>query len=470
MNVQEKVRLIKEGRLNSVDLCRECLDRIQANDQQGRKLNAVTVICPDWHEQAKALDDAENKENSKGLLYGIPVLLKDNIEIRGMANTAGSYVLRDLIAEEDSYLVKKLREEGAVILGKCNLSEFAYWMSEDNMPCGYSSLSGQVVHPYNPAFDPSGSSSGSAVAVAARYCDVTVGTETDGSLMSPAIANAIVSIKPSTGLISRNGILPLSAIQDTPGPMGNSVEDCAVLLQAMSGIDEFDSLSRDIIINDYLNELKEDLHGKKIGVFTVKGYDHDAESLDLLKQIITDNGGEVYEFEFEEAQVDEYGCLFYEFKNGINNYLKDKKCHPPPPKDIIRMNEEEAERCLRYGQSLLIKSEECSGSLEDEEYLAKRRSVDEKAHRLLDSTIDKNDLSSVVTVCSSVPANLAAVTGACSMTIPARVFNEREYAPSSFYMMAKRNKEGELIRLAYTLEQSLHLNCAPSWLEENREN
>lgn len=464
MNVLEKARLIKQGRLSSVDLCKECLERIEANDRRGRKLNAVTAICPNWYEEAKVLDDAEDKESSGGLLYGIPVLLKDNIEIRGMANTAGSHVLRDLIAEDDSFLVKRLREEGAVILGKCNLSEFAYWMSEDNMPCGYSSLSGQVVHPYNPAFDPSGSSSGSAVAAAARYCDITVGTETDGSLMSPALSNAIVSIKPSTGLISRSGVLPLSAIQDTPGPMANSVEDCTALLQAMAGVDEDDPLSRDIVIADYLKELKKDLHGKKIGVFTVKGYDHDGSYLDLLKQIITDNGGEVFEFEFEEAQVDEYGCLFYEFKNGINSYLKDKKCRARNLQDIIRMNEEEADRCLRYGQSLLVKSEACSGSLEDEDYLAKRKAVDEKAHRLLDGVIDENGLSSIVTVCSSVPSNLAAVTGASSMVIPARIFNEEEYAPLSFYMMAKRNKEGELIRLAYTLEQSLHLDCAPSWL------
>ncbi len=464
MNVLEKARLVRQGKLSSVDLCRECIEKIEANDKQGKKLNAVTAICPDWYEQAKALDDDKDKESSNGLLYGIPVLLKDNIEIAGMPNTAGSYVLRDLIAEEDSFLVKKLREAGAVILGKCNLSEFAYWMSEDGMPCGYSSLSGQVVHPYNPSFDPLGSSTGSAVAVAARYCDISVGTETDGSLMAPAISNAIVSIKPTTGLISRNGILPLSAIQDTPGPMANSVEDCAALLQAMAGIDEADPLSKDIQINDYLKELKKDLHDKKIGVFTVKGYDHDETYLNLLKQIIRDNGAKIYEFEYEESQVDEYGCLFYEFKSSINDYLKDKKCSARNLKDIVRMNEEEAERCLRYGQSLLVKSEECSGSLQDEKYVEIREAVDGKAHRLLDGVIDENGLSCIVTVCSSTPANLAAVTGACSMTIPARTVNEEEYAPLSYYMMAKRNKEGELIRLGYTLEQALDIECIPSWL------
>ena len=150
------------------------------------------MICEDWRAQARALDQNPDKDRSNQYLYGIPVLVKDNIEVKGTPNTAGSYVLRDNISKDDSFLVKCLRDQGAVILGKCNLSEFAYWMSEDGMPSGYSSLSGQVIHPYNPSFDPSGSSSGSAVAVAARYCDLAVGTETDGSLMSPAISNGIV--------------------------------------------------------------------------------------------------------------------------------------------------------------------------------------------------------------------------------------------------------------------------------------
>lgn len=162
MTVREQAEQIKAGVRTSISLCEECVHRIQENDQAIRKLNAVSALAPDWRKQAEELDRSPDKGSSDKPLYGIPVLVKDNIEIKGMANTAGSYVLQDLIAEEDSFVVKKLREAGAVILGKCNLSEFAYWMSEDGMPSGYSSLSGQVVHPYNPAYDPSGSSSGSA--------------------------------------------------------------------------------------------------------------------------------------------------------------------------------------------------------------------------------------------------------------------------------------------------------------------
>ena len=468
MNVSEKVRQIKNGTMSSVRLCRECLAAIEENDLKGRGLNAVAAIASDWYEQAKALDEDPDKGSSDKLLYGIPVLVKDNIEVRGMVNSAGSYVLRDLVAEDDSFIVKKLREAGAVILGKCNLSEFAYWMSDENMPCGYSSLNGQVVHPYNPSFDPSGSSSGSAVAAAAGYCDLTVGTETDGSLMYPAVSNGIVSIKPTTGLTSRCGILPLSEIQDSAGPMGRSVSDCALLLQAMAGIDEKDPASSNAEVKDYLSELKCDLSGRKIGVFTVKDLEYDKKYQELLKQTIIENGGEVFEFEYEKASIDEYECLFTEFKYSINKYLSDRKCKARNLKDIIRMNEEDPERCLKYGQGLLIKSEESSGSLEDETYRKLRDSIDRQAHELLDGIIDKNSLSCLVSVCSVPPSNLAVLAGGCSMVIPAKEVNEKEYAPLSYYLLGKANRETDLIRLAYTLEKKLDLDCRPSWLKEKQ--
>ena len=465
MNVAEKVKLIKQGLLSSEKLCEECIADIEKNDKEGKGLNAIAMICEDWRAQARALDQNPDKDRSNQYLYGIPVLVKDNIEVKGTPNTAGSYVLRDNISKDDSFLVKCLREQGAVILGKCNLSEFAYWMSEDGMPSGYSSLSGQVIHPYNPSFDPSGSSSGSAVAVAARYCDLAVGTETDGSLMSPAISNGIVSIKPTLGLISRNGILPLSHVQDSAGPMANSVEDCVVLLQSMAVLDPSDPAFKNAEVNNYFKELKKDLSGKRIGVFTMEGYEHNAEYLDYLKDLIEENHGEVVEIELKKAAVDEYECLFYEFKEDINAYLARQDCKARCLKDIIRMNEENKEKCLRYGQSLLIKSEE-KPSLEDEEYQKLRQKISGEAERILNETIDENKLSCLVTICHSAAFNLAAVSGACSMTLPAREINEVNYDPLSFYLLGKKNKEGELIRLAYTLEKSMNLVVKPSWLKD----
>ncbi len=465
MTVREQAEQIKAGARTSVSLCEESVRRIQENDQAGRRLNAVSALAPDWRKQAEELDSDPDKASSEKPLYGIPVLVKDNIEVKGMANTAGSYVLRDLIAEDDSFVVKKLREAGAVILGKCNLSEFAYWMSEDGMPSGYSSLSGQVVHPYNPAYDPSGSSSGSAVAAAARYCDITVGTETDGSLMSPAIANGIVSIKPTLGLVSRSGILPLSHVQDTAGPMANTVADCAVLLEAMAGADDADPAHTDAVVQDYQSALKTDLTGKRIGVFTVKGYSHNGEYLMRLKQIIKDHGGEVFEFAYESGELDESECLVTEFKYDINRYLKSRSCRAQSLSDIIRMNEENIERCLKYGQSLLIKSEQSTGSMQDAAYAELRAGINKKASDLLDGIINEHHLSCLVTVCSSTPVNYAAITGACSMVLPARAVNETVYDPLSFYLMGKANTERELITLAYTLETELNVVSVPSWMK-----
>ena len=465
MNVKEKVQAIKQGKLSSEKLCEEVLKAIEENDKNGRKLNAVTSINENWRKIARALDEDENKASSSRLLYGIPVLVKDNIEVKGMANTAGSYNLQDNISEDDAFVIRRLKQEGAVILGKCNLSEFAYWFSDEGMPSGYSSLNGQVVHPYNPSFDPSGSSSGSAVAVAARYLDLTVGTETDGSLMSPAISNGLVTLKPTVGLISRSGILPLSHVQDSAGPMANSVEDCVLLLQAMAGKDDSDPFSKNVIVKDYLQELQKDLTGKRIGVFTVKDQKHDKEYMDRLKQVIEENHGEVVELFFEEGSVDEYECLFNEFKYDINQYLESRHCKARNLADIIRMNEENKQRCLRYGQGLLVKSEAWSGSTDDEKYISLRKKTDEKARQIYDRLIKENELACIATVCGSAFFNLAAVTGGCSMALPARKVNEETYDPLSYAIYGLANQEDEIIRLAYTLQESCPLETKPSWLD-----
>ncbi len=462
MHVKETAEKIREGRMSSLVLCEESVQRILENDQAGRKLNAVAALCPDWKEQALTRDRERSNASSGQPLYGIPVLVKDNIEVKGLPNTAGSYVLRDLIAEEDSYLVQRLREAGAVILGKTCLSEFAHWMDE-NMPSGYSSQNGQVLHPYNPSYDPTGSSTGSAVAVAAGYCDLAVGTETDGSLMAPAIANAVVSIKPTVGLISRRGILPLSPVQDTAGPIASSVADCALLLRAMASLDEQDPASADAEIHDYTGALETDLSGRRIGVFTIRGVSPDEEAMKLLKRLITEHGGEVAEFEFSKAYVPEYNCFFNEFKYGINRYLRGKSCGVRSLKDIIEQNRAFPERCLKYGQDLLLESEETSGDRSDPAYLSLRKKTDDEAKQLLYDAIERHSLSCLVSAGSAVNTNLAAVSGACSMVLPARELCETVYNPLSFYLMGKPNTEAELIRLAYMLEQSLRLDCRPSW-------
>ncbi len=466
MNIMEKSKLIKDGKLTSVRLCEEALRKIAENDQDGLKLNSISEINPNWYFEARALDEDPYKMENRSPLYGIPVILKDNIDVKGLHTTAGSFALSDLIADKDSFLAARLRQAGAVILGKANLSEFAYWMSEDGMPSGFSSLSGQVVHPYNPRFDPSGSSSGSAVAVAAGFVDVSIGTETDGSLMSPSISNGIVSIKPTVGLVSRNGILPLSNIQDTAGPMARSVADCAALLQVMAGKDSEDPATMNCQPYDYISFLINDLKGKRIGIFTGKELDINEEYLDKLKEIITNAQGEYVDIHYENTYFDEMIPLTYEFKNGINSYLAKHNSACRSLDDIIAFNERYSERCLKHGQTLLIASNNTSGFLKEKEYLEKRAELKEKAYENLDKVIDDNDLDCLVTVCSHAPTNLAAISGNCSMVIPARVPDEEKYDPLSFYLMGKAYKEGELIQLAYVLEKALGLDCQPSWRKQ----
>ena len=259
MDLKEISSCLREGRFTSTDLVLASLKAISENDRDGKGLNCVAELSPDALFEAEYADSEIAAGRWKGPLHGVPVLLKDNIDVKGMHTTAGSLALADLIAEKDAFIVTKLREAGAVILGKANLSEFAYWMSRNGMPSGFSSRAGQVVHAYVPGTDPSGSSSGSAVAVSARYCAFTIGTETDGSLMSPSAANAIVSIKPTVGLVSRSGILPLSPVQDTAGPMCTSVADAAAVLTAIAGTDPDDKATLTCRPADYSSFLTGDL-------------------------------------------------------------------------------------------------------------------------------------------------------------------------------------------------------------------
>ena len=279
MTIEELSRGIEEGKWTCRDLVRKCLAAIAANDSAGRKLNSVAEISADVFFEADRIDAEIKEKGRRSPLHGVPVLLKDNIDIRNMHTTAGSLALSDLIAEEDAMVTKRLREAGALILGKSNLSEFAYFMSRQDMPSGYSSRGGQVVHAYVPGVDPSGSSSGSAVAVSARFVPYAIGTETDGSLMSPSIANAIVSIKPTVGLVSRSGILPISSIQDTAGPMGTSVTDCALVLQAIAGPDEKDAATGRQIVRDYPASLNTNGRGLKVAVFFNNGNEREYEAL-----------------------------------------------------------------------------------------------------------------------------------------------------------------------------------------------
>lgn len=264
---------MEKGSLSSVELVKFYIQRIVKYDKESPKLNSVLEINPDLLFIAEALDNERVRKGCRGMMHGIPVLIKDNINTGDKMHTSGgSLALADAYAPEDAFVVKKLREAGAIIMGKSNMTEFANFMGE-NMPSGYSSRGGQVLNPYDVNKVPSGSSSGSAVAVAANLCTVAVGTETNGSILSPSRVNCIVGIKPTVGSVSRTGIIPISHSQDTAGPMARTVSDAAILLGAMIGLDEKDPAtcgSESIQSIDFLNTINNtDIKGLRIGVSTV---------------------------------------------------------------------------------------------------------------------------------------------------------------------------------------------------------
>src|SRR5437762_10854832 len=276
--IQELQAALDDGRLTSMRLTRHFLERIEAYDRSGPRLNAVLEVNPDAFAIAEALDRERASTGSRGPLHGIPVLLKDNIATADRLHTsAGSLAFKDVVASRDAFLVTRLRDAGAVILGKSNMTEWANFMTT-GMPAGYSSRGGQVVNPYVASSSPGGSSSGSAVAVAAGLCTVAVGTETSGSILSPANANSLVGIKPTLGLVSRAGIVPIAASQDTAGPLARTVADAAALLGALTGVDPRDRATRGSRAHsrrDYTASLDpRGLEGARVGVPRAVFFEH----------------------------------------------------------------------------------------------------------------------------------------------------------------------------------------------------
>ncbi|MDP3486392.1 MAG: amidase family protein, partial [Bacillota bacterium] len=372
------------GKLSSRELVLYYMDRIARFSSSGPKLNAVLELNPDAVYQAEALDQERRHSGPRGALHGIPVLLKDNIDTWDKLHTsAGSIALADSYATEDAFLVSQLRAAGAIILGKANMTEWANFMTQD-MPSGYSSRGGQVLSPYGPGkFDVGGSSSGSASAVAADLVTVAVGTETWGSILSPASSNSIVGIKPTVGLISRSGIIPISHSQDTAGPMAKTVEDAAVLLSAMTGWDERDPVtftSQGKSYTDYTQFLNPHaLNGARIGVARAYYKRLDADGLEILARSIAalQQAGAIIIDPIEipsESEKMDTAVLVYEFKPALNAYLGRLAPHVPIHTlfELIEFNKRSPDRMLKYGQTLLEEAEQTSGSLTEPEYVSAR--------------------------------------------------------------------------------------------------
>ena len=368
------------GELTSRRITQWYLDRIAAIDDAGPTLNAVVETNPDALAIAEALDAERAAGKLRGPLHGIPVLLKDNIDTGDkMKTTAGSLALADHVAASDAFIAARLREAGAVIIGKTNLSEWANFRSRDSSS-GWSSRGGQTKNPYALDRSPCGSSSGTGAAIAAGLAVVGVGTETDGSIICPSSANGLVGIKPTLGLASRSGIIPIAHSQDTAGPMARSVADAALLLAAMRGVDPDDQASAASAPHatvDLAAALDPGaLKGKRIGVLRqFFGFDRRVDAaMEAAIATLKAQGAEIVDPvelpNFRQYGAQEFTVLLYEFKHGVERYLAERAPDAPVRTlaDLIAFNQREAARVMPWFGQETVEAANAKGDLTEAEY------------------------------------------------------------------------------------------------------
>jgi amidase len=475
----------KDGKYTVKDVVKVYLDRINVLDKNGPKLNSVIVINPDAMTIAEEMDKELATGKTRGPLHGVPVILKDNIDTHDrMPTTAGATALRNSFPLSDSYVARKLRQAGAIIIAKSNLSEWANFRAKMSSS-GWSGIGGQTRNPYVLDRNPCGSSSGSGVAVSANLCMIAIGTETNGSIVCPSNNNGIVGIKPTVGLISRTGIIPISFTQDTPGPMGRTVEDAAIVLGALTGIDSTDSktfVSGKKSYTDYTIFLKKDgLNGKRIGLMAKSmGFSDKVDTL-MNKTIacLRALGAEVVNIEYPKEKYEDASLqvMLYEFKDGLNKYLA-KTSEDSPVKNIrelIEFNKSDSVELRFFDQNLLIQAEQ-KGDLNSPEYKKALVSM-LKATREdgIDKIMNVNKLDAIMAPTGS-PAwktdmllgdhfvggssSLAAISGYPAISVPMGFIDE---LPVGVTFFGKAWNESILLEIAYSYEQGSKQRRAPKY-------
>lgn len=417
-------------------------DAIQTHLQWLDK-NAVACISPKALDQARILDEERRCGQIRGPLHGIPILIKDNILYKdGTPTTANAYAFHDLFPPYNAVIVDKLIEQGAIILGKANLSEFAYFMSYDDMPSGYGSMYGQVKHPFDETIDPYGSSTGSAVAVKLGIVSASIGSETNGSLMAPAYQCQIVSIKPTFGLVSQQGIIPISPTQDTAGPMGQTVEDCAILLDVIVDQEKKDALHQ----GSFLDQIRSP-HAYRVGMIYPTNHAYSETEKLILEQAIKDMEAihmEVKRIDIALPDLDNDPTLLVEFKYAMNAFLKEIKGSTKMTSldDIILFNETHSKRCLKYGQSILTKSNQTKGDLNDPAYQKNRAELHEKSS-LFESILKEEDMTALV-----LPfwLGFAPIYGNPSICIPEGMYDGK---PKALVFVGKMGDDASLIGVSH---------------------
>ena len=480
---------MRSSKFTSLSITEKYLQRIREIDKSGPAINALIEINPDAETIARALDRERKEKGARGPLHGIPVLIKDNIDTADrMMTTAGSLALLGSKPAQDATVAKKLREAGAVILGKTNLSEWANFRSSHSSS-GWSGRGGQTKNPYVLDRNPCGSSSGSGSATAANLCAIAVGTETDGSVVCPSTANSLVGIKPTLGLISRAGIIPIAHSQDTAGPMCRTVTDAVILLGALAGVDPRDAATNPSIgkaLTDYTKFLDANgLKGARLGIVRKSFGFNDATDkllndriaeMKRLGAVIIDNAEIPTAGKFDDSELE---VLLYEFKTDLNAYLSGLGTKAPVRslKEIIDFNARNHEKEMPYfGQDLFIKAE-AKGPLTEKAYLEAL----EKNHLMsrdqgIDFALKKDNLDALIaptggpawpTDCVNGDhftggySTASAVAGYPHITVPAG------YAfglPVGISFFASAYSEPTLIKLAYAFEQATKARRAPEFL------
>lgn len=475
---------MQSGKYTARALCELYLKRIVEVNTQGPMLRAVLETNPDALKLADALDAERKAGKVRGPLHGIPVLLKDNIDTGDQQQTtAGALALAGHKAAQDAFIVKQLRAAGAIVLGKTNLSEWANFRSS-RATSGWSSRGGQTKNPYILDRTPSGSSAGSGAAAAANLCAVAVGTETDGSVVSPSSVNGLVGLKPTVGLLSRTGIIPISATQDTAGPMARTVRDAALLLAALTGEDPADAATKGSAAHsqaDYTKFLDSTaLKGKRLGV-EKSHLTGTSPAIALMRQAVAalkTQGATIVEVEVAKpvgALGDaEYQVLLYEFKDGLNAYLAGANAGVKTLADVIAFNTQHAAQAMPFFQQETLEAAQKTDGLASAKYRAALVRSQGGARKIVDNLLRTNKLDAIIGITTG-PAGCidlvngdyssgldfsspAAMSGYPHLTVP---MGQAHGLPVGLSFIGPAWAEGPLLGLGYAYEQATKLRRAP---------
>ena len=476
VTIDELQQKMQSGKTTAVAITKMYLNRIASIDKAGPKLHAVIEINKQALTIAAALDKERKAGKIRGPLHGIPVLVKDNINTGdGMMTTAGAAAMQGNMAAADAFIIEKLRAAGAVLLGKTNLSEWANFRSSRSTS-GWSSRGGQTKCPYITDRNPSGSSAGSGAAAAANLCTIAIGTETDGSIVSPASVNGLVGIKPTVGLWSRSGIIPISATQDTAGPMARTVRDAAILLGALTGVDTKDSVTKGSEgkqEKDYTKFLDTGgLKGKRIGIEKthLKGNEEIVSLLKKAMELMVKQGALIVEIDLMksigELSGAEFTVLQYEFKDGVNKYLAAANGKMKSLQDVIDFNLKNESRAMPFFKQETLISSQAKGNLDSKEYtdaLAKSLS----SRTIITNLMKENKLDALAGVTNGLACCIdlingdydtgfslsspAAMAGFPHITVPMGFVHS---LPVGISFFGDAYSEASLLSIAYAYEQA----------------